>query len=128
VDIVRINPFLMRGGIARAAWLAGTPAPSAYAPPPVSTAAPSGPDARLAGSRQSEAVAAAFSACLLGKNRAAAEAFTRAQSGSAAERQAFTELASPAEACTVDAPDAGPMSGDRLRAALALVLWAGPRA
>ena len=70
--------------------------------------------------RQAEAEAARFAACLLAAGRAPMEAYVRAQPGTSAERAAFAPLEARSIACMVGKP----IDGDRLRAALSLMLWA----
>ncbi|QMW21850.1 hypothetical protein [Sandaracinobacteroides saxicola] len=115
-DAGRMTGILFRGGLARAFWMAGVAAPAAYVPPsgPVSEAA------RTAAAN--EAGLAGYAGCVLDAAPGPAADFARARAGSEAEKAAFAAMDAPLTACLKPETPL-PVSGDRLRAGLALMLY-----
>lgn len=106
--------YLVRGGLARALWLAGKRAGHVYQPP--------ADDDDLS---RGEALLVAFTACLVTTDRPRAEAYLRASADTPEAHSALTALQPEFAACRPDGPSLT-VSPNPLRAALALQLWTNP--
>lgn len=117
VDMARSDHILFRGGLARALWLQGVPATSRYQPR-------ADPPEAMRPAVATERVLLAFAECLIAADRPAAEAFTRSAGYTSEERTTLSGLTQRFAPCTVEADKDLTITPQRLRAALALRLWA----
>lgn len=116
--ILQMNGLLIRGELARSQLSRSHVATQTYSPPVIHP--DSLPQNRAAA--DAEIIVTSFAGCLAKKSPEAAATFVAADTGTAAERQAFSQLRPHIEGCQVEASDYQ-ISGDRLRAGLAIMLY-----
>jgi hypothetical protein len=117
-DLMRITPYLLRGELARALLLENVPAPRPYSAPTAADVA-----GQYGGGARAEQLAHAFATCVIDAAPEASLAFVRTLSGGPDEREAFSALRPAADGCAQEADRDLVLSGDRLRAALAIGLF-----